>query len=193
MAINKVAIATNANSATATKQTIATLAKVAVANPSAAISQNLSEMTSLEKQASASLNPILRNSLTARDYSKNPFGELDLEACLIDLRKKCDEIKTGNLGKVEEALIAQANTLDAIFNFLAQKAMENVDKHMYATEMFMRLAYKAQGQCCRTLEALAKIKSPPVVFASQTNISNGQQQINNSIQNKTISKKKKYK
>ena len=44
----------------------------------------------------------------------------------------------------------------------------------------MRLALKAQGQCRATLETLAAIKNPPVVFARQANINNGgQQQVNN--------------
>jgi hypothetical protein len=43
----------------------------------------------------------------------------------------------------------------------------------------MRLALKAQGQCRATLETLAAIKNPPVVFAKQRNISHGHQQVNN--------------
>jgi hypothetical protein len=44
----------------------------------------------------------------------------------------------------------------------------------------MRLALRAQGQCRATLETLAAIKNPPVVFARQANINNGgQQQVNN--------------
>jgi hypothetical protein len=44
----------------------------------------------------------------------------------------------------------------------------------------MRMAMKAQNQCRMTLETLATIKNPPVVFAKQANINNGgQQQVNN--------------
>ncbi len=43
----------------------------------------------------------------------------------------------------------------------------------------MRLALKAQSQCRATLETLATIKNPPVVFARQANIANGPQQVNN--------------
>ena len=43
----------------------------------------------------------------------------------------------------------------------------------------MRLALKAQGQCRATLETLATIKNPPVVFARQANIAQGPQQVNN--------------
>lgn len=46
-------------------------------------------------------------------------------------------------------------------------------------ETLLRLALKAQTQCRATLETLAAIKNPPVIFAKQANIANGQQQINN--------------
>jgi len=43
----------------------------------------------------------------------------------------------------------------------------------------MRLALKAQAQCARTVEILAAIKNPPIVYAKQANIAHGHQQINN--------------
>jgi hypothetical protein len=43
----------------------------------------------------------------------------------------------------------------------------------------MRLALKAQGQCRATVETIATIKNPPVVFAKQVNITSGPQQVNN--------------
>jgi hypothetical protein len=45
----------------------------------------------------------------------------------------------------------------------------------------MRLALRAQNQCRATLETLAAIKNPPVVFAKQANIANGPQQVNNGV------------
>jgi hypothetical protein len=48
-------------------------------------------------------------------------------------------------------------------------------------ETFLRLALKAQSQCRATLETLAAIKNPPVVFAKQANISSGHQQVNNVV------------
>jgi len=45
------------------------------------------------------------------------------------------------------------------------------------------MALKAQNQGRMTLETLATIKNPPVVFARQANINNGgQQQVNNGAQ-----------
>jgi hypothetical protein len=44
----------------------------------------------------------------------------------------------------------------------------------------LNLALKAQSQCRATLETLAHVKNPPVLFAKQANIAHGPQQINNS-------------
>jgi hypothetical protein len=46
-------------------------------------------------------------------------------------------------------------------------------------EGFMRLALKAQSQCRATLETLAAVKNPPVVYARQANVTTGPQQVNN--------------
>lgn len=48
-----------------------------------------------------------------------------------------------------------------------------------AFERYMRLAFKAQSQCRVTLETLAAVKNPPVVYAKQANIAHGPQQVNN--------------
>ena len=37
----------------------------------------------------------------------------------------------------------------------------------------MKLALKAQNQCRMTLETLAAIKNPPVIYARQANFANG--------------------
>jgi hypothetical protein len=51
--------------------------------------------------------------------------------------------------------------------------------HMPNFEGFMRLALRAQSQCRATLETLAAIKNPPVIYARQINQTTGPQQINN--------------
>ncbi len=44
----------------------------------------------------------------------------------------------------------------------------------------MRMARRAQNQSHMTLETLATIKNPPIVYARQANVTTGPQQINNS-------------
>jgi hypothetical protein len=76
-------------------------------------------------------------------------------------------------------LLCQAHTLDFLFSELAQQA--HCQQQMPNYEAFMRMALKAQNQCRCTLETLSNIKNPPVVFAKQANISQGNQQINNGV------------
>jgi len=45
----------------------------------------------------------------------------------------------------------------------------------------MRMALRAQNQCRMTLETLATIKNPPVLFAKQANFVAGHQQVNNGM------------
>jgi hypothetical protein len=55
----------------------------------------------------------------------------------------------------------------------------NMGEYIKAADTYLRLALKAQSQCRATLETLATIKNPPIVYARQANIANGPQQINN--------------
>ena len=118
------------------------------------------------------------NAVTARAYSRT-FGELDFAECLAALIAEIRQVQSGNLGGPEATLTAQAITLNAMFTQLAfhSSKMTLVD-HI---DRFTRLALKAQGQCRATLETLAAIKNPPVVFARQANIAHGPQQVNNAL------------
>ncbi len=102
----------------------------------------------------------------------------DVNVLADELGKQIDAVNGGDLRRAEAMLIAQAHTLDNIFSNLARRAT-NQD-YLKQWEAYMRMAMKAQNQCRMTLETLATIKNPPVVFAKQANINNGgQQQVNN--------------
>jgi len=122
------------------------------------------------------LRPVTQAVLTTQAYS--PQSEVvDLQALVAELTL----LTKNDLSHAEAMLMAQALTLDAMFNNLAQRVALRLDNEspytLQRTEAYLRLALKAQGQGRATLEALAKIKNPPVVIA-QTNIANGPQQIN---------------
>ena len=85
------------------------------------------------------------------------------------------------MASAEATLVAQADTLDAIFNELARRAALNMGEYLGATETYLRLALKAQSQCRATLETLAAIRNPPVIYARQANVTTGPQQINNGV------------
>lgn len=112
-------------------------------------------------------------------FSKPSWGELSLGAVLDSLNEHAGEIKGGDLSHVEAMLGGQASALNAIFAELARRGAMNMGEYIGAAETYLKLALKAQGQCRATLETLAAIKNPPVVFAKQANIAHGPQQVNN--------------
>jgi len=102
----------------------------------------------------------------------------DVNELVTELARQVDAVKVGDLARAEGMLIAQAHALDNIFANLARRAVSQ--EYLKQWEAYMRMAMKAQNQCRMTLETLATIKNPPVVFAKQANINNGgQQQVNN--------------
>ena len=101
----------------------------------------------------------------------------EIDALSQTLSSQIDDVNNGKMQRPEAMLLAQAHTLDQLFNTLAQRAHRR--ETVTSCEIHLRLAFKAQNQCRSTLETLAAIKNPPVVFAKQANISSGHQQINN--------------
>jgi hypothetical protein len=105
-----------------------------------------SEITSPEKIAAVGLDPIVRAAITQQEYTGTFTA--DLPVMVKQLRERCN--KSLNL---EKTLISQATTLDAIFNALATQGAclgwnTNTDK----AEKLLKLAFKAQAQCAKTLQ-----------------------------------------
>jgi hypothetical protein len=110
---------------------------------------------------------------------KNVADEIDTPTLLATLRDQAAAVQGGDLSHAEAMLINQASSLQALFVRLSERAMEQA--HMPNLEGFMRMALRAQSQCRATLETLATIKNPPVVYARQANVTTGPQQINNGM------------
>jgi hypothetical protein len=113
-------------------------------------------------------------------WTRHAFGDVDLGALIEKIREQTDTMHTGDMKDIESMLFTQSLTLQATFTALSRRAAANSGEHMGATDTYLRLALKAQGQCRATLETLANIRNPrPVAFVKQANIANGPQQINN--------------
>lgn len=110
---------------------------------------------------------------------KNLADEIDVPGLLATLRDHTTAVNTGDLSRAEGMLINQADALQAIFVNLTERALRR--EYLAHMEVFMKLALKAQTQCRATLETLATIKNPPVVYARQANVTTGPQQINNGV------------
>jgi len=107
----------------------------------------------------------------------NVTGKPDVSDLIGELRERGDAILRGDTKGIERMLASQAYALNAMFASLARRAKAQQNLAPYDTHM--KFALRAQSQCRATLETLAAIKNPPVVFAKQANIAHGHQQVNN--------------
>ncbi len=153
--------------------------KMAPENPRALNVQGKPGESKADAMAHTSLRPTVQAALTLMEYNSKVFGEMSMNALVDDLEQQCSLANGADLRRAESLLIAQAHTLDAIFNRMARTALSG--EYLAQTEACLRLALKAQGQCRATLETLAAIKYPrSIAFVTQANIAHGPQQVNNS-------------
>ena len=131
-----------------------------------------------EHIAKVTLMPSANAAAVVAEYTK-AFGEQDVQALMEQLRPHMESVNNGDLQHCEAMLVGQAHALQSIFMNLSRRAVNQ--EYLKQYEMYLRLALKAQNQSRMTLETLAKIKNPPVVFAKQANINqgSGNQQVNN--------------
>ena len=107
------------------------------------------------------------------------WGGIDVPSLTDELRDQAAAVNRGELNHVEAMLMNQATAMQNLFARLAERGM-SCDT-IVPFEANLRMALRAQSQCRATLETLAAIKNPPIVFAKQANINqgNGNQQVNN--------------
>lgn len=102
---------------------------------------------------------------------------IDTPTMLETLRGQANAVNKGDLKIAEAMLVNQATASQTLFARLTEKAL-GAD-YMSNFEGYMRLALRAQSQCRTTLETLATLRNPPIVYAKQANIAHGHQQVNN--------------
>lgn len=107
------------------------------------------------------------------------WASMDVPALMDQLRDHAAAVNRGDLSQAEAMLMNQATALQSLFARLAERGM-GCDLAP-AFEANMRMALRAQSQCRATLETLATIKNPPIVYAKQANFAAGHQQVNNGI------------
>lgn len=140
------------------------------------------EGVSDERQlADLATDGIASNAVTARYFLGTSQPGLSITDMVNSLKDHGLRVNRNDLAASEQVLMAQSVALNAIFAELSRRAALNMGEYPDAFERYMRLALKAQGQCRATVETLAAMKNPPVVFAKQANISNGHQQVNNGV------------
>lgn len=126
--------------------------------------------------AQLTLKPSINGAAVIAEYGAL-FGSQDIGELAGLLANSIDKVNSGDMTKCEAMLLSQAHALQSIFVNLSRRAIGQ--EYLRNYEVFLKLALKAQSQSRMTLETLAAIKNPPIVFARQANIANGHQQINN--------------
>lgn len=115
--------------------------------------------------------------ISAVEGSRGMGRLLDIPEVVTCLREQALAVSAGDTAHVECMLMNQATALQSLFARLIERGMGADMLPQY--EAHMRIALRAQSQCRATLETLAAIKNPPVVYARQANIASGHQQVNN--------------
>ena len=155
---------------------------LAAENPNNVLQIQILPGVSKERQlADLATDGIVTNAMTAQLFLGSSQSQIAISELVASLRDQGQRVNANDLDASEQMLMAQSIALNAIFSEMARRSALNLGEYLDASERYMRLALKAQGQCRATVETLAAIKNPPVVFAKQANITSGPQQINNGV------------
>jgi len=119
---------------------------------------------------------VLVRSQKGTDLAENQW---DMQVLVDELVNSTNKLAKGDMSHVEQMLMHQATALQAIFTRLTERAFASSEIPSY--DLFMRFGLRAQSQCRATLETLAAVKNPPVVYARQANVTTGPQQVNNGV------------
>jgi hypothetical protein len=126
--------------------------------------------------ARAVIDPSTAGVATAAKFRKGFAQDVDLSSQVHEFKRQVKQLSEGDLTRADEMLLAQAHTLDAVFNNLLTRAWRNLEGGYFdAGQAYLAQAFKAQNQCRNVWEAISRIKNPPI---RQTNIAHNQQ-INN--------------
>ena len=117
--------------------------------------------------------------MMAAEHREGIGRHIDLPDLAAVLAERAQAVQASDLSGIEAMLTNQATALQSLFVALAERGM-GCDK-LASFEGNLRMALRAQNQARATLETLAAIKNPPVVFARQANIAHGPQQVNNGV------------
>jgi hypothetical protein len=164
--------------------------KVAKPDKAKPVNRNAVELVALPSETPARtvarcvLDPATTAAGTLNRLYRTVSQEGNVNGYIAELQHQAHAVNAGDLSRPEAMLTTQAQSLDGLFHSLTNWALNHVKEGGNAAyfETCMRLALKAQSQSRATVETLAAIKNPPVVYARQANFAAGHQQVNNGVQ-----------
>jgi len=126
------------------------------------------------------LDPKTLGSLIVVGNTDSVSKQVDMEFARKVIGQGIEELKKGNLDKLEEMLYSQAVALNMMFASLSMKA--SIQTNVDVRQTLTNLCLKSQNQSRNTIQTLINLKQPnQTAFIKQANIANGHQQINNGV------------
>lgn len=107
--------------------------------------------------AEIGLNPAAHGMATAHIFNPGSFGKVEVTDVFAIITDQIAAVGKGDLSHQRAMLAGQATALNSIFTELARRAGANMGEYVSATQIYMRLALKAQSQCRSTVEALDRL------------------------------------
>jgi len=127
------------------------------------------------------VEPFLRHGIVANGITQKMVGKLPGEPNFDDFAKvikaKAELGGKGHMTLAGDLLTAQALSLDALFTELTRRATLNFGDYPQAAERYARLAFKAQGNCRASLEALARLHQPREQTVRHVHVNEGGQAV----------------
>jgi len=153
-------------------------AKGKAANPDRELQVTIAPgQSAAQKLAEIAIDPIATAMGTADLFNQGTFGKLDLTDSYVAMLEQLKAAKKGDLSNQKTMLAAQAVALNAIFTEMARRAARNMGEYINTTQIYMRLALKAQAQCRSTIEALEGLTSGHVQTVKHVHVSEGGQAV----------------
>jgi hypothetical protein len=91
-----------------------------------------------------------RQTLSSVIHAEGRLRGLDLTALSNELVNQAQAVQHADLARGKAMLMVQVHSLGAIYNNLAQRAINT--KYLDKLDRYLRLAFKAQAQCCTPLQ-----------------------------------------
>lgn len=133
--------------------------------------------TQARRLAETALDPSAHAAVTAIFYNKGTLGSQGITETYEALVEQAKAVQSGDLSNQQAMLAGQANALNSIFTELARRAGNNMGEHLHATQLYMRLALKAQAQCRSTIEALDRLANGHVQTVKHVHVGDGGQAV----------------
>ncbi len=123
------------------------------------------------------IDPVVLGAITTSENT-GFTKEFDLKYSIEAIELQANAVINGDMNRALSMLVAQAHTLDSLFNKLSRHAIST--SRIDHFEKYFKLALRAQSQSRAAWEAVSNIKNPQIAgYIKQANISQGHQQVNN--------------